>query len=94
MRPVRRGCADALELLSADLRSVEGVISAQDWSSAHEGNERNGGLIFGTPGLLSMMFVVAALASVSSAFVFLSLVLSQRKRSWPYSRRSGLAPTR
>ena len=43
--------------------------SAAGLSSAHEGNERNGGLIFGTPGL-SMMFVVAALASVSSAFVF------------------------
>jgi hypothetical protein len=27
------GCSDALEVLSADLRSVEGVISSQDWSS-------------------------------------------------------------
>ena len=54
---------------------------ASDWSTAHEdNNRRNGGLIFGTPGLLSMMFVVAALASVSSAFVFLSLVLSQREK--------------
>ena len=85
-------CADALELLSADLRSVEGVISAQDWSSAHEGNERNGGLIFGTPGLLSMMFVVAALASVSSAFVFLSLVLSQRKRELAILQAIGASP--
>ncbi|DAC67283.1 MAG TPA: hypothetical protein D7I14_02045, partial [Candidatus Poseidoniales archaeon] len=74
------GCSKALELLSADIKSNSGVISASDWSTAHEDNERNGGLIFGTPGLLSMMFVVAALASISSAFVFLSLVLSQRKR--------------
>lgn len=85
-------CASALELLSADLRSVEGIISAQDWSSAHEGNERNGGLIFGTPGLLSMMFVVAALASVSSAFVFLSLVLSQRKRELAILQAIGASP--
>ena len=37
-------------------------------------------MIFGTPGLLSLQFVVASLASVASAFVFLSLVLTQRKR--------------
>ena len=86
------GCSDALEVLSADLRSVEGVISSQDWSSAHEGNERNGGLIFGTPGLLSMMFVVAALASISSAFVFLSLVLTQRKRELAILQAIGASP--
>ena len=87
-----RGCSDALEVLSADLRSVEGVVASQDWSSAHEGNERNGGLIFGTPGLLSMMFVVAALASVSSAFVFLSLVLTQRKRELAILQAIGASP--
>ena len=87
-----KGCANALELLSADLSSIDAVISAQDWSSAHEGNERNGGLIFGTPGLLSMMFVVAALASVSSAFVFLSLVLSQRKRELAILQAIGASP--
>lgn len=86
------GCSDALEVLSADLRSVEGVISSQDWSSTHEGNERNGGLIFGTPGLLSMMFVVAALASISSAFVFLSLVLTQRKRELAILQAIGASP--
>ena len=56
----QQGCCDALETLGADLRSRQGVVSASDWSTAHEQNERNGGLIFGTPGLLSMMFVVAA----------------------------------
>ena len=86
------GCKSALETLSADLRSRGNVISAQDWSSAHESNERNGGLVFGTPGLLSMMFVVAALASVSSAFVFLSLVLSQRKRELAILQAIGASP--
>jgi len=85
-------CKAALEAISADLRSKGSVISAQDWSSAHEGNERNGGLVFGTPGLLSMMFVVAALASVSSAFVFLSLVLSQRKRELAILQAIGASP--
>jgi ABC-type antimicrobial peptide transport system permease subunit len=86
------GCKDALEAVSADLRSKGSVISAQDWSSAHENNERNGGLVFGTPGLLSMMFVVAALASVSSAFVFLSLVLSQRKKELAILQAIGASP--
>ena len=85
-------CAKALELLSADIKSNSGVVSALDWSTAHEENERNGGLIFGTPGLLSMMFVVAALASISSAFVFLSLVLSQRKRELAILQAIGASP--
>ena len=85
-------CAKALELLSADIKSNSGVVSASDWSTAHEENERNGGLIFGTPGLLSMMFVVAALASISSAFVFLSLVLSQRKRELAILQAIGASP--
>ena len=86
------GCSKALELLSADIKSNFGVVSALDWSTAHEQNERNGGLIFGTPGLLSMMFVVAALASISSAFVFLSLVLSQRKRELAILQAIGASP--
>ena len=88
----QEGCQDALETVGADLRSRQGVVSASDWSTAHEQNERNGGLIFGTPGLLSMMFVVAALASVSSAFVFLSLVLSQRKRELAILQAIGASP--
>ena len=86
------GCSDAMEILGANLRSIEGVVSAQDWSTSHESNERNGGLVFGTPGLLSMMFVVASLASVSSAFVFLSLVLSQRKRELAILQAIGASP--
>ena len=88
----KHGCKDALETLSADLKSKEGIVSASDWSTAHEQNERNGGLIFGTPGLLSMMFVVAALASISSAFVFLSLVLTQRKRELAILQAIGASP--
>ena len=53
---------------------------ALDWNTAHSDVERNGGLIFGTQGLLSLQFVVASMASVSLAFVFLSLVLTQRKK--------------
>ena len=64
--------------------TTAGLIRLMDSGSVTEeatiSTDANGGLIFGTPGLLSMMFVVAALASISSAFVFLSLVLSQRKR--------------
>ena len=88
----KASCKDALETLGADLKSRQGVVSASDWSTAHEQNERNGGLIFGTPGLLSMMFVVAALASISSAFVFLSLVLSQRKRELAILQAIGASP--
>ena len=65
---------------------------AQDWSTAHRENERNGGLIFGTPGLLSLQFIVASLASVASAFVFLSLVLTQRKRELAILQAIGASP--
>ncbi|MDC0256108.1 FtsX-like permease family protein, partial [Candidatus Poseidoniales archaeon] len=64
----------------------------QDWSTAHRENERNGGLIFGTPGLLSLQFIVASLASVASAFVFLSLVLTQRKRELAILQAIGASP--
>ena len=39
-----------------------------------------------------MMFVVAALASISSAFVFLSLVLTQRKRELAILQAIGASP--
>ena len=53
---------------------------------------RTGGLIFGTPGLLSLQFVVASLASIASAFVFLSLVLSQRKKELAILQAIGASP--
>ena len=68
------------------------VSSAIDWSSKHREVERNGGMIFGTPGLLSLQFVVASLASIASAFVFLSLVLSQRRKDLAILQAIGASP--
>jgi len=87
-----RGCADALRELSTEVSNVIGVSSSTDWPTVHEDNERKGGLIFGTPGLLSLQFVVASLASVASAFVFLSLVLTQRKRELAILQAIGASP--
>ena len=58
-------CKLGLERLSAELLNVEGVSLALDWNTAHSDVERNGGLIFGTQGLLSLQFVVASMASVN-----------------------------
>ncbi len=85
-------CADALRTVSIEIGNGNGVTAASDWSTAHRENERNGGLIFGTPGLLSLQFVVASLASVASAFVFLSLVLTQRKRELAILQAIGASP--
>ena len=68
------------------------ISSAEDWSTTHREVERNGGMIFGTPGLLSLQFVVASLASIASAFVFLSLVLSQRKKDLAILQAIGASP--
>jgi len=68
------------------------VSSAIDWSTKHRDVERNGGMIFGTPGLLSLQFVVASLASIASAFVFLSLVLSQRRKDLAILQAIGASP--
>ena len=64
-----------------------------DWTTEHEAVERNGGLIFGTPGLLSLQFVVASIAAVASSFVFLSLVLNQRKKELAVLQAIGASPT-
>jgi len=85
-------CADALRKVSAEIANGNGISAASDWSTAHRENERNGGLIFGTPGLLSLQFIVASLASVASAFVFLSLVLTQRKRELAILQAIGASP--
>jgi len=44
---------EALEALASKLSADFRVSSVLDWSSSHKEVERNGGLIFGTPGLLS-----------------------------------------
>ena len=85
-------CADALRTISVEIANGNGVTAASDWSTAHRDNERNGGLIFGTPGLLSLQFVVASLASVASAFVCLSLDLTQRKRELAILQAIGASP--
>ncbi len=78
--------------LTVRLSTDSSVASAQDWSSAHRDVEKNGGLIYGTPGLLSLQFVVSAMAAVASSFVFLSLVLSQRRKELSILQAIGASP--
>ena len=49
-------------------------------------------MIFGTPGLLSLQFVVASVAAVASSFVFLSLVLSPRQKASAVLQAIGASP--
>jgi len=83
---------DSLEALGSTLSADYRVSSVLDWSSTHKSVERNGGLIFGTPGLLSLQFVVASIAAVASSFVFLSLVLSQRQKELAVLQAIGASP--
>ena len=83
---------DALEALGARMAADARVSSVDDWSSTNKEVERNGGLIFGTPGLLSLQFVVASVAAVASSFVFLSLVLSQRQKELAVLQAIGASP--
>ena len=83
---------DQLEALRANLEADSRVSSAMDWSTEHGKVERSGGLIFGTPGLLSLQFVVASIAAVASAFVFLSLVLNQRRKELAVLQAIGASP--
>lgn len=83
---------DDLVGLRASMEADARVGSAEDWESAHKEVERNGGLIFGTQGLLSLQFVVASLAAVASSFVFLSLVLNQRQKELAILQAIGAAP--
>ena len=81
-----------LESLASQLEADARVSETLDWSSAHKEVERNGGLIFGTPGLLSLQFVVASVAAIASSFVFLSLVLSQRQKELAVLQAIGASP--
>jgi len=81
-----------LESLASQLKADARVSDVLDWSSTHKEVERNGGLIFGTPGLLSLQFVVASVAAVASSFVFLSLVLSQRQKELAVLQAIGASP--
>jgi len=83
---------DQLEAFRANLEADSRVSSSIDWSTEHGKVERSGGLIFGTPGLLSLQFVVASIAAVASAFVFLSLVLNQRRKELAVLQAIGASP--
>ena len=83
---------DDLKALRASVEADARFESAIDWETAHEAVERNGGLIFGTPGLLSLQFVVASIAAVASSFVFLSLVLNQRQKELAVLQAIGASP--
>ena len=84
---------EQLEALGSTMSADARVSSVDDWASSHKDVERNGGLIFGTPGLLSLQFVVASVAAVASSFVFLSLVLSQRQKELAVLQAIGASPT-
>ena len=83
---------DDLSALRGSLEADTRFDSAQDWATAHDDVERNGGLIFGTPGLLTLQFIVASVAAVASAFVFLSLVLNQRQKELAVLQAIGASP--
>ena len=82
-----------LTALKINIEADERFNSSIDWETAHDAVERNGGLIFGTPGLLSLQFIVASIAAVASAFVFLSLVLNQRQKELAVLQAIGASPT-
>jgi len=81
-----------LTALKNNIEADERFNSTIDWETAHDAVERNGGLIFGTPGLLSLQFIVASVAAVASAFVFLSLVLNQRQKELAVLQAIGASP--
>ena len=83
---------DELQVLRSSIEADSRFESATDWETAHEDVERNGGLIFGTPGLLSLQFVVASIAAIASSFVFLSLVLNQRQKELAVLQAIGASP--
>ena len=71
---------DDLVDLSRQISYSSSVSDIINWEDEHRDVERNGGFIFGAPGLLSLQFLVASSAAVVTSFVFLSLVLTQKKR--------------
>ncbi|MEE3208062.1 MAG: FtsX-like permease family protein, partial [Candidatus Thermoplasmatota archaeon] len=75
-----QGDGDAQRAIARTLVFDGSVSRVTSWEEEHSEVERNGGLVFGTLGLLTLQFAVATIAAVASSFVFLSLVLTQRKR--------------
>ncbi len=85
-------CKNALSNVAVEIGNSNIVFNSQDWASSHEEVETNGGLIFGTQGLLSLQFMVSSVAVVASAFVFLSLVLDQRSKELAILQAIGASP--
>ncbi len=59
---------------------LEGILSVRDLEDekGNIGNQMN----FGIPGLLTMMFITALAASITSAFAFSSIIMKRRKREF------------
>ena len=75
-----KNCGDYLKDLTSQIIINNSVVSAKNWQEEYDEVKRNGGLIFGTPGILSLQYVVAVFATLASSVVFLSLILGRRKR--------------
>jgi len=73
-------CGDYLKDLTSQIIINNAVVSAKNWQEEYDEVKRNGGLIFGTPGILSLQYVVAVFATLASSVVFLSLILGHRRR--------------
>jgi ABC-type antimicrobial peptide transport system permease subunit len=89
-KELRKG--EILKDIGLTLSTNSAISEVLDWKSAHEYVEKNGGLVYGTPGLLSLQFIVSAVAAVASSFVFLSLVLSQRRKELSILQAIGASP--
>ena len=83
---------DDLQVLGLLIAADSRFESAEDWETSHEDVERNGGIIFGTQGLFTLQYIVASVAAIASAFVFLSLVLNQKKKELAILQAIGASP--
>jgi ABC-type antimicrobial peptide transport system permease subunit len=83
---------DDLQVLTLLIAADSRFEGADDWETTHENVERNGGIIFGTQGLFTLQYLVASAAAIASAFVFLSLVLNQKKKELAILQAIGASP--
>ena len=83
---------DDLQVLTLLIAADSRFEGADDWETTHESVERNGGIIFGTQGLFTLQYLVASAAAIASAFVFLSLVLNQKKKELAILQAIGASP--
>lgn len=73
-------CGNFLTELRSQILLEDSVVSATDWQTEYDEVKRNGGLIFGTPGILTLQYVVAVFAALASSVVFLTIILNRRRR--------------